>query len=84
MVLTTAHLATLGILYLYFKKFKKDFSVVMISASMDIGWCTQIVNRFYGREESIYYKSASKVDILLSTTTLVGTRLNITTTNNFV
>ncbi len=36
-VLTTAYLAMLSILYLYFKIYRKDFHVVMISASIDIG-----------------------------------------------
>ncbi len=84
MVLTTAHPAVLGILYLYFKVYRKDFHVVMISASMDIGKRVQIINGFCRRDDSPYYDMASNADILLTTTALVGTGLNLTDSNVFV
>ncbi len=84
MVLTTAHPAVLGILYLYFKIYRKDFRVVMISASMDIGKRVQIINGFCRRDDSPYYDMASNADILLTTTALVGTGLNLTDSNVFV
>ncbi len=84
MVLTTAHPAVLGILYLYFKIYRKDFRVVMISASMDIGKRVQVVNGFCGKGEAGQAKPLYDADILLATTALVGTGLNITSANVFV
>jgi hypothetical protein len=86
MVLATAHPAALGILYLYFKEYKKDWKVVMVSASprMDIEKRIQIVNGFCGRKDSPYYDSAFEADILLTTTPCVGTGLNLVAASNVV
>ncbi len=83
-MLTTAHPAVLSILYLYFKVYKKDFHVVMILALIDIGKRVQIINGFYRRDDSPYYDIASNIDILLTTTALVRTGLNLTDSNVFV
>jgi hypothetical protein len=44
---------------------------------MDIAKRTQIVNGFCGRKDSPHYDAASNADILLATTALVGTGLNL-------
>ena len=84
MVLTTAYPAMFGILYLYFKVYRKDFHVVIILASIDIGKRVQIINRFCRKDDSLYYDMVSNVDILLTTTALVGTGLNLIDLNVFV
>jgi hypothetical protein len=43
-----------------------------------------IINGFYNREDSLYYASAFEVDILLSTTLCVGTRLNLIAVSHVV
>ena len=79
MVLAIAHPTVLSILYLYFKKYQRDWKVVMVLASskMSIKKRIDIINGFYSREDSPYYTSIFEVDILLSTTLCVGTRLNL-------
>jgi len=79
MVLATAHPAALSILYLYFKQFKKDWKVVIVSASpkMDIKKRIQVINGFYSRRDSPYYNSAFNANILLTTILCVGTGLNL-------
>jgi SNF2 family DNA or RNA helicase len=86
MVLATAHPAVLGILYLYFKKYQRDWKVVMISASskMSIKKRIDVINGFCGREDSPYYASAFEADILLSTTPCVGTGLNLVIASHVV
>ena len=86
MVLATAHPTALSILYLYFKKYKKDWKVVIVSAlpKMGIEKRIQIVNRFCSRKDSTYYKSAFEADILLTTTLCVRTGLNLVAVSNVV
>jgi hypothetical protein len=86
MVLAIAHPTILGILYLYFKKYQRDWKVVIVLAlsKMSIKKHIDIINRFYSKEDSPYYTSTFKVDILLSITPYIGTRLNLITISYIV
>jgi hypothetical protein len=51
--------------------------MVLALSKMSIKKRIDIINRFCGREDLLYYVSTFEADILLSTTLYVRTRLNL-------
>ena len=81
------HLPTiLGILYLWFLRFRKEKAIVIL-ALISISKRTTIINGFYNKttKSSKFHKGdIAKLDVLLGTIAIIGTSLNITFANNFV
>jgi SNF2 family DNA or RNA helicase len=84
MVCTTAHPASLLLLYLSFKRMFQGFKVVLITAKMNPTKRTELIDGFCGKKDSPLYGALKDTDILLATTALVATGINITAANNFV
>ena len=66
------------------KKSKDQIAKGERKEKMSIKKRIDIINRFYSREDSPYYASVFKVDILLSTTLCVGTGLNLVAASHVV
>ena len=84
MVCTIAHPASLLLLYLSMKRMFRGFKVVLITAKMKPAKYTELINGFCGKKDSPLYSDLKDANILLATTALVATGINITSANNFV
>ena len=83
MILTTAHPVALFLLDQAIKRKHPQYRVVKVTAPMGQAKCTEIFNGFCDKE-SKSQEEYKDYDILLTTTPLIGTGLNMTDPNVFV